>query len=361
MIIYARSPYFITVNESGQVGSKIELRIWNNPDSKPSTATYTLAKSIASTSQRANVYNISPFTKEYIDQIAPSETTDTIWCNVEVKRYKETSVGNYTLLDTTTRYATGGYTLYSDGFNAAEETSPNFNILIKQGFELNYKEGLYSEIYGQQPFINVLTDITSPAEVKVSYKDLRGRNEVIVTYTDEGKTMIKIPFRTTSTKFDKGNTIAISYRPTGEYDDVTTTFEVMPICEPKYTPVQCQYINRFGGWQFLTFYKAQTNNIQTQGTTYKLLPDAVNYNASRAQTKSFNINGNQSIRLNTGWVDESYNDLIQDLLLAETILLDNVPVEIKTSQTDLKTSLKDRNINYEIEFEYAFSLINNVI
>jgi hypothetical protein len=38
-----------------------------------------------------------------------------------------------------------------------------------------------------------------------------------------------------------------------------------------------------------------------------------------------------------------------------------VPVEIKTTATDLKTSLKDRNINYEIEFVYAFDLINNVI
>jgi hypothetical protein len=49
------------------------------------------------------------------------------------------------------------------------------------------------------------------------------------------------------------------------------------------------------------------------------------------------------------------------LLLSETVLLDDVPVEIKTQSSDIKTSLKDRNINYEMEFEYAFNLINNVI
>jgi hypothetical protein len=361
MIIYARSPYFIEVNETSQLGSKIELRIWNNPDTKPTDPTYTFTKSIASTTNRKNVYNIAPYVKEYIEAITPSITTNRLWCNVEVKRFKEASLGSYTLVETLTGYATSGYTLYSDGINAAEETSTNYNILVKQGITLNYKEDIYNNIYNQIPFINVITDITSPSEVRVSYKDLRGRNEVIQTYADEGKTMLKIPFRTNSTKFNKGNTIDISYRPTGEYNEVTTSFLIMPICEPKYSPIQCQYINRYGGWQFLTFYKAQTNNIQTQGTTYYLLPDAVNYNPSRAQTKSFNINGNQSIRLNTGWVDENYNDLIQDLLLSETILLDGVPVEVKTTATDLKTSLKDRNINYEIEFNYAFNLINNVV
>ena len=69
----------------------------------------------------------------------------------------------------------------------------------------------------------------------------------------------------------------------------------------------------------------------------------------------------QNIRLNTGWVDENYSELIQDLLLAETILLDGKPAEVVTSASELKTSLKDRNINYEIEFQYAYSLINNVI
>ena len=46
MIIYARSPYFIEVNETSQLGSKIELRIWNNPDSKPTDATYTFTLSL---------------------------------------------------------------------------------------------------------------------------------------------------------------------------------------------------------------------------------------------------------------------------------------------------------------------------
>jgi hypothetical protein len=358
MIINARSPYFVTVNESGQVGSKIELRLWNDGSSRPTVATYTFAKSIASTTQRANVYNISPYIREYIDNVAPDDTTELMWVNVEVKRFKETSVGTYgSALDTTTHAGVNGYTLYTDGYNKTDASS-TFVVLANPNIEIKYKEGIAEANY---PYVNVYADVTSPAEILAVYKDKHGRNEVTVTYDTGDKGVLKIPFRTTSTKYNKGNTLDIKWRPTGEYTDVTKSFVVTPICESKYTPVVCQFINRFGGWQFLTFFKAQTNSIQVQGTTYKLLPSAVNYDTSRAQTKSINVNGMQSIRLNTGWVNQNYNELIQDLMLSETILLDGVPVEIKTSATDLKTSLKDRNINYEMEFEYAFSLINNVI
>ena len=275
----------------------------------------------------------------------------------EVKRFKEATLGVYTLLDTNTHYSTGGYTNYSGGYNQSGSTA-TILPLANTSLEYFYEE-LIAEAY--YPYINVWANNISPSTLTVSYKDLRGRNEVIVTIARDGAKLYKIPLRTTSIKYDKGNTCTILWKPTGEYVDATIAILVTPICEPKYSPIQCQFINRYGGWQFLTFFKAQSNSIQTMGTTFKLLPNAVNYNVARAQTKSFNINGSQSVKLNTGWLPENYNELIQDLLLAETILLDGVPVEVKTTSTDLKTSLKDKNINYEIQFDYAFSLINDVV
>lgn len=357
MIIYSRSPYFIEVNEASQLGSKIDLFIWNNPNSEPTSPTYTFTKSIASSSNRKNVYNIAPFIKEYLEAITPGDNTNYMMANVKVKRWKEVSLGSYTLLDTTTYYSTNGYTSYSGGYNQTGSTT-TILPLANTSLEYLYEEDIAEAKY---PYINVWANNASPATLTVSYKDLRGRNEVIVTIARDGAKLYKIPLRTTSIKFDKGNTCTIKWKPTGEYTDDIATIRVIPICEPKYTPVQCQFINRYGGWQFLTFFKAQMNSIQTQGTTYKMLPDAVNYNTSRAQTRSFNINGGKMVKLNTGWLPENYNELIQDLLVSETILLDGVPVEVKTTATDLKTSLRDRNINYEIEFAYGFNLINDVV
>jgi hypothetical protein len=352
MIIYSRSPYFITVNESAQVGSRIELRLWNGTGSAPTPATYTFSKSIASSTQIENIYNISPFVKEYIDNIAPiyaaGETdSTTMWVNVEVKRYKETSVGTYSLLDTTTYLGTNGYTQFLDGYNYTN-ASNTFMLLSDNTKEIRY------DITKSIPYVNVLI---SPAEgdvITATYKDLRGRNEVVVGYT-ETKGMLKIPLSTTNAKYNKGNTLTISY------NDTDYVYNVMPICEPKYAPVICSFINRFGGWQFLTFFKAQTNNINVKGSNFNLLQDSIDYNTSKGQSKSFNINGKQSVKLSSGFVPENYSDLIQDLLLSETVLLDGKPAEVKTQATTLKTSLMDKNINYEIEFDYAFNLINNVI
>jgi hypothetical protein len=133
------------------------------------------------------------------------------------------------------------------------------------------------------------------------------------------------------------------------------------ICEPKYTPIVCAYVNRYGGWQFLVFFKANQQSIEVKSNTYNLMPQSINYNTFVGVNKNFNFNGTQKITCNTGWVNENYFELIQDLMLSETILLDNVPVICKSTSTDIKTHLKDKNINYTINFEYNFNLINDVI
>lgn len=359
MIINARSPYFITVNESGQIGSKIELFISPGEVALPSEATYTLSKRSPSSSQLRTDYNISQYIREFIDTTSSVNGGNYIFANVRVKRYKETSVGVFELLNTVDHFGVNGYTLYSDGYNYTDSSSL-FVCLANPSIEINYQEGIESSKY---PYINALVDFTANAssKVDVSYKDMNGRNEVVVSYDTNAKSVIKVPVRTTSAKFDNGNTVTLNWKPAGTTVSITKTFTVKSICEPKYTPIQCQFINRFGGWQFLTFFKAKSSLINVMGTSYNVLPSSVDYNTKKGQTNTFNINGKQGIKLNTGWVTENYSELIQDLLLAETILLDDVPVEIKTQSSDIKTSLKDRNINYEMEFEYAFNLINNVI
>ena len=306
-----------------------------------------------------------------------------MWCNVSIKRYKETSFGTYSLVDTTAYFGVNGYTKYLDGYNKTD-ASNKFVVLSDSTKEIQYT-------LGEIPFVNVIANTKIGDKINISYKDLNGRNEItsILVDTDDADStqMLAIDFSTSSTKYKCGNTLTINYyngyyanslytrtiADGGTFEslnclcdltntlDATKTFRVIPVCEPKYTPVVCAFINRYGGWQFLNFFKAQTNSINVDSTTYKMMPDAINYNVSKPQTTSFNINGNQSVTLNTGWVPENYSELIQDLMLAETILLDGKPAECKTTSTNLKTSLMDRNINYTIQFDYAYNLINNVI
>lgn len=356
-LIFVRSPYMISVNETGQTGAKVEIFLWNKGTTEPTLATYTLSKDIPSATQTELNFNISNYVREYIDNIIPvsnRNSTDIesnyMWCNVKVKRYKTITEVN-TLIDTTSYIASNGFTKYEDGLN--EGLNSNAISLTDDTKTIYYfrDNGIY-------PYVNILFD-NSLGTKSLKFRWIPKTGATVDEFTSSiGIFNYTIPVTLTDSAFDNESVLQI-------FDNVTSlklySFKVIPICEPKYIPVVCSYINRKGGWQFLTFFKAQTNTISTKGSTYRMMPSAVNYNVSQAQTKSFNINGQQSIKLNTGWVDENYSDLITDLLLSETILLDDKPVELKTTSSDLKTSLKDKMINYEIEFNYAFNLINDVV
>jgi hypothetical protein len=369
-IVEVRSPFVIQINEATQLGSKIEIFIWNKGTTEPTTPTYTLSKPIPTVNQRLTSYNVSNFVKEYIDNIAPTyvnypANNESVinYAFFRVKRYWD-NAGVYTLLDSTVYVGVNGFTNYMDGLQTADDTRVKllFNPLIKNNYQIKSSYPVDTIQY-----LNLLAEFDDINDtLTIEYEKIGGGYTAPVYFdgATTGVFLFKVPISLAKldNNFVDGCKIKITY-----YHDVpgtTTVFDnifTYPICEPKYTPVLCDFINRHGGWQTLTFYKAQTNSITAKSDDYKLMPNEVNYNPLRGQSKSFNFRGTQSVTLNTGWVDENYSELITDLLLSETILLDRKPASLKTQSSELKTKLKNRVINYTMEFEYNFNLINDVI
>lgn len=365
-VVKVRSPFIIEIDEPTQLGSRIEIFIWNNGDTEPVTPTYTLSKPIPTTAQRHTSYNVANFVKEYIDNIAPvyidaiAQDTNENWAIFKVKRYwLDDEV--YTLLDTTQYIGVNGFTNYMDGLQVPTETRvmPLFNSDIKNNYQI---QNSYSPDTIQ--YLNVLFDFKDNDDLlDITYYDINGSNPSSFQYDSLiGVYLFKIPISLAKVdaNFVDGCNVVINFTPDGG-GLISNDFNTYPICEPKYIPVLCDFINRHGGWQTITFYKAQTNSVTAKSDEYKLMPNEVNYNPLRGQSKSFNIKGTQNVTLNTGWVDENYSELITDLLLSETILLDQKPVNLKTQSSELKTKLKNRMINYTMEFEYNFNLINDVV
>ena len=102
-------------------------------------------------------------------------------------------------------------------------------------------------------------------------------------------------------------------------------------------------------------------SIETENKEFNLLPSNIDYNFLQGQRKRFNHQVKTTIKCNTGWVDENYFELIEDLLLSEVVLLDNKPAVVKSKSSEKKTSLNNKVINYEVEFEYNYGIINDVI
>jgi hypothetical protein len=196
------------------------------------------------------------------------------------------------------------------------------------------------------------------------YRNLAGttiENVVIFDKDDArlGVFMLKVPYRTATAGLENGNSVQVRYDTSGAVPAQPFVY-FLNGDNCLYTPIKCTFINSKGGWQYLTFFKARTDSYDVKSKGFNLLADAVDYNPLRGQKKEFNFDMKQTVKLNTGWVDENTIELLVELLSSETILLDNEPVTLKDKSIQKKTRLKDKMINYEMSFEYAFNLINDV-
>ena len=367
-IVKVRSPFVIEINEAGSIGSKIELYIYPASGPFPSSPTYTLSKTNPSTTQLSTSYNISNFVKEYIDNIKPNNVgnatagseafNEYVLC--KVKRYKLVGA-TYTLLSDVDYIGVNGFTNYLDGYQNPTDTK--IFLLANPNINNYYYKDSYADL--KMEYLNLLYNKLSTDILTIKYERIDG---VVHTLTQNiqsgaaGSDNLKITVTPViyDGNFINGCKATITLTPVSG-DPTIYIFYTYPIEECKYTPVRCSFINRYGGWKDIIFFKTQTNSINVKKEAFKLSPQLIDYNIFKGQSKSFNFNGTQSIKLNTGWVDENYSELITDLLLSETVLLDQKPVKLKTESTDLKSSLKDRMINYEIEFEYAYNLLNDVV
>lgn len=364
--IFARSPYFISVNETGQTGAKIEIFLWDsNPVTvEPTTPNYVLTEGIPSLTNREVVFNISPFIKEVLDPYAPDYDASapkavsmrffqTI--NVRVKTYKLVS-GVYTLVDNLRFFATNGYSDYLQGSNY--DYAQNYGDL-PDGILVPLKENNRTWYYtDNNPVlsrgINVLIDHD-------------GANNTIVTYT--GQSPINV--LTSANPAGYYNTLI----PINIYSDEngltefvvsnantenTFTARIQKVCEPKFTPVIVDFVNKLGGWDFITFFKTRTDSTSTESKPYNLGQKPWQYDIVRGQKKEFNFSQTRTVKLSTGFVPEYYGALIEQLMASENVLLDTLPALVKTKTQTIKSQLNNRLINYEVEFEMNYNLINDM-
>ena len=163
-----------------------------------------------------------------------------------------------------------------------------------------------------------------------------------------------------------GDTIVVS---TAKVNYVQTkTITLREICEPKYDFLEVIFYNKYGALQILPFHKKSTESIKINPESYKRnLMDFVNdptYSKEKHQIRQFHVTGKESIQINTGFIDESYNEVMKQLMLSEqTWIYDGTevkPITLNTKSLQYKTSVNDKLINYTIDFEYSFNKINDI-
>lgn len=388
IVILARSPYILTIDEPTQIAAKVEIYLWHKGDSEPISPNYTLEKNIRGDADRKLYFNVSPYILEKINNVypnqngeygsgdsnpygnaiypLPNEEEPTAWCFVKIiTYYKETT--SWITLNDVTYVGVNGWGAYTQGFNY----TPDMDLFLDQKIvhladnrQVLKLKNYYGTNVGTYKYFNVLIEHDGTNETKVRYIKYEGapgtmrHDEVILNDTDDaGIYNFKIPYQVCFDNLYDGNLV---YLMTDLSAEEMPVFQVETPCETKYEPVECSFINKLGGWSFITFFKAKTNSYNVESKEYSFLQD-IPYSTFVGEKKSFNYDLRENIKVNTGFIEENYENVIKELMVSDTILLDFKPVTIKTKSMQVKTSLRDKVINYEIEFEYNFNLMNDMI
>ena len=147
--------------------------------------------------------------------------------------------------------------------------------------------------------------------------------------------------------------------------DGVDLIKVQNIEECKYQPYKITFINKFGALQNIWFFKRSNETLTTKKEDFKrnIIVNGT-YNISNHQNKVLTKNGSEKLTLNTGFYPEEYNEVFKQMQLSEDCWIDinnkTLPINITSSELAYKTQLNDKLINYTINIEYAFDVINNI-
>lgn len=166
------------------------------------------------------------------------------------------------------------------------------------------------------------------------------------------------------------NVIKPSTHDTGDYYDVIVkntagsavfTQRFYLTCEPKYTPYQISFINRYGLLDYLTFFKrSDDRGAFTQDSYQKsIYNDAfTSPSAQVGKYTDFNVNSRNSYTLNTGFVGQDHDEVIEDILMSENVamLVGGVWVAVtpERGSVEYQKQVNQKLINYTMTFNLAF-------
>jgi len=338
--IYTRRPRIVDITGTAGDTARLDVYLWNDPDSIPTDPNYQLSKDLIST---VAYFDISPYCREFIAHqsftaVGSGQTAAAVgeYCYCTTKEYLNGSlVGGGTSEFTCFE----GYGYFEDGYNDLVPA-----VMLAEG-EYYVKESSNSGsiyIYSEGNTWDVTwTGLTSGGTTSL---------------TTLNNTLVHVPMLHSNYQ-GEGNSLNIARVGGGASFDYTIT----EVCEPKYTPVEVDFVNKYGVWQRLVFFKVKKDSININTTEYKMYPSSINYSTSDNITQRFNTNATQKTTLNTGFVREGYSEVIQQLMLSEKVLLDGVPVNVDTKSVEKFTHINDNNINYKIDFLHSYNLINYVL
>ena len=361
--IHARSPYFISApvydgaNIVSSIATEFKIYIYEGvlDTSKPSTPTYTYEKKPRFLGDNNIYIDISKQVSDYIDnKYSGNLQTDCVFVEVEVNNTYSGGV----LTETKKFLALNGYNLHEENVNH----TPTENVLLSNS--------TISVLYGQDINVPIYLGSDVSTFVLTLFKNDNGSNVIVETITINSEEIIntnEIVKYATFENVTEGYYIEVTENGNSIFIDVDIETECI------YDPIKITFINRYGVLQDFYSYKVSKETIKSTNDDYNrsvLNEDIIggipvlSYNTSEHNKKTYNKQSKKSIELNTGYIAEDNNIIIEEMLNSEYIWLtiDNViiPANLSTKSVALLTRTNDQLIKYKLNFDYSYNEIQNI-
>ena len=381
--INVRSPFYIKANNSSLASATMQLYIYTGvlTTDKPASAQYTITKNEIDTNNYV-VFEISELVRDYLDIEFDGEyDSQTVWVESDITMYDAADGGGSTVGSPINNdyIAFDGYGYFHEGTNP--ELSRGLLLSNNTIFRLNY----------DNVRIPVFTEDTNT--VTFLYKGEEKRTQTVNSSTN---TNAQIDYITVSGLDDNdtyrervindGGTLEdsdclerfLSNYNIGEVDEVIIDtdagVEVVKIItnyECKYEPYKVTFVNKFGALQDLWFFKKSVESTNVTSEQFKASifdQSTLTYKTYKHQQQAFLAQGKDRITMNTGYVNDDHNAVLEELLISEQVWYTEIteteekviPVIPLTKSITYKTSVNDKLANYTVEFEHAFDKINNI-
>tara|TARA_R110002153_G_scaffold9974_2_gene40155 strand:- start:249 stop:1412 length:1164 start_codon:yes stop_codon:yes gene_type:complete len=383
-VINTRSPFYKKISNASLSYAKLELYVWTGvyADRVAASKKYTLTKEELGTNNYVT-FELSELIRDYMITEYNDYATDTLWVNADITIYDSAGAIVQVGGQDTTIYpflAIDGYGYFENGINprSVEYSTPmvmqdnNTDIYYYGGYDI--KIPIYAEA------ATVTATLTSTAGANIfwenadefwdTYDVTWGSGQTPVVITDNGNTNQKIQYLiiTDTESLNDGDYVTIS-STNSAYADVI--IKLNKVCEPKFTPLSAIFYNKYGALQNLWFFKKSMTDISISSSKFKNnIIDFDNsggspsYSLSKHQEKIFMANGKESITMNTGFYDESFNEVIRQMLLSEQVWVydgtNTLPINLKSNTLLFKKGVNDKLISYTVSFDYAYDKINNI-
>ena len=380
-IINTRSPFYKKITNANLHSVKLELYIWQGvyADRAASHLRYTLTKEEVGTNNYVT-YEFSKLIRDYMITEYGNYSTDSLWVDAVITIYNDQ---NASISNTTETFlAIDGYGYFENGINprSVEYTTP---MLLQNNTTIYYSDGqdIRIPVYAEAATITAtLTPTVTGTTVKWDEADIfwqagsntwNGGNSSL-SVIDNGDSDQKIQYLIIIGTQDLVDNSLLTLVSTNSSYSTNTVITLTKVCEPKYTPLSIVFYNKYGALQNMWFFKKSMTDINIKSETFKNnMIDFDNnggqptYALTKHQEKKFTSNGKESITINSGFYNESFNEVVRQMLLSEQVWIydgsSTLPINLKSNTLKFKKSVNDKLISYTISFDYAFDKINNII